>query len=57
VEIYQWMEAGDVFGRVMDFDGTSLLEEVRVDEAGTVLDVISARAIKAGGFAGKIGVL
>lgn len=57
VEIYQWMNAGDVFARVMDFDGVTVLEEIRVAEAGTVLDVICARAIKAGGFAGKIGVI
>jgi predicted deacylase len=57
VEVFQWMEAGDLFARVMDFDGTTVLEEIRVPEAGTVLDVISARAIRAGGFAGKIGVI
>lgn len=56
VEIGQWMEAGDVFARVVDYDGT-VLEEITVDEPGTVLDVITARAIKAGGFGGKTGVL
>ena len=50
------MEEGDVFVRILDFDGT-LLEEIRAPEAGVVMDVINARAIKAGGFAGKIGVI
>jgi hypothetical protein len=57
VEVYQWLNAGDLFAQVLDFDGRTVLEEIRVPEAGTVLDVISARAIKAGGFAGKIGVI
>ena len=57
VEVFQWIEEGDLFAQVLDFDGTTLLEEIRAPEAGTVLDVISARAIKAGGFAGKIGVI
>jgi len=57
VRVFEWIEEGDVFARVMDFDGCTVLEEIKASEAGTVLDVISARAIKAGGFAGKIGVL
>lgn len=51
-----WLEQGALFGRVLDFDGT-LLEELRAPEAGTVLTVIASRAIKADGFAGKIGVV
>ena len=57
VEVWQWIDKGDLFARVMDFDGQTVLEEIRAPEAGTVLDVISGRAIKAGGFAGKIGVI
>ncbi len=56
VEIGQWIEEGDVFARVLSYSG-EVIEEVRAPEAGTVLDVIVARAIKAGGFGGKIGVL
>lgn len=56
VSIGQWIEEGQVFSRVLDYDGT-VLEEIRAPEAGTVLDVIIARAIKPGGFGGKIGVL
>lgn len=56
VEIGQWIEAGEVFARVRSYDGT-VLEEIVAPEAGTVLDVIVARAIKADGFGGKIGVL
>jgi predicted deacylase len=56
VSVGQWIEEGQVFSRVLDYDG-SLLEELVAPEAGTVLDMIIARAIKAGGFAGKIGVL
>jgi len=41
---------------VVDYEGT-VLEQIRAPEAGTVLDVIVARMIKAGGFGGKIGVL
>ena len=51
-----WVEKGDLFARVLDFDGT-ILEEIRAVEAGTVLTVIASRAIKPEGFAGKIGVL
>jgi predicted deacylase len=56
VTIGGWIEEGDVFVRILDFDG-ALLEEIRAPEAGVVMDVINARAIKAGGFAGKIGVI
>ena len=56
VSIGQWIEAGEVFARVLDYDG-NVVEEITVPEAGTVLDVIVARAIKANGFGGKIGVL
>jgi hypothetical protein len=56
VTVGDWMEQNDVFARVLDFDG-SMLEEIRVPEAGVVLDVISARGIKANAFAGKIGVI
>lgn len=51
-----WIEAGEVFGCVYDFDGT-LLEEIRAEASGVVLTVISPPAIKAEGFAGKIGVV
>jgi predicted deacylase len=50
------VEEGDLLGRVFDFDG-SLLEEIRAPAAGVMLTVIAAPAIRAGGFAGKIGVL
>lgn len=56
VSVGQWIEEGQVFSRVLDYDGT-VLEELVAPEAGTVLDMIIARAIKPGGFAGKIGVL
>jgi predicted deacylase len=56
VRVGDWIEAGGLFAEVLDFEG-NVIEEVRVDEAGTVLDVIIARTIKAGGFGGKIGVL
>lgn len=56
VTVGDWIEQNDVFARVLDFDG-SVLEEIRVPEAGVVLDVISARGIKANAFAGKIGVI
>ena len=56
VEIGDWIEAGGLFAEVLDLEG-NVLEEIRVPEAGTVLDVIIARTIKAGGFGGKIGVL
>jgi predicted deacylase len=56
VMVGDWIEKGEVFGRVYDFDG-SLLEEIQAEEAGVVLTVISAPAIKAEGFAGKIGVI
>ena len=52
----QWIAAGDVFSRVLDHNG-QVLEEIKAPESGTVLDVIIARAIKAGGFGGKIGVI
>jgi predicted deacylase len=51
-----WIEKDSVFGRVHDFDGT-LLEEILSPGTGTVLTVISARAIAANGFAGKVGVV
>jgi predicted deacylase len=56
VMVGDWIEKDAVFARVRDFDGT-LLEEIRAPEAGTVLTVIASRAIKAEGFAGKIGVV
>jgi predicted deacylase len=56
VRVGQWVEAGDVFAEVRGFDG-ELLERLTCPERGTVLDVIIARAIKEGGFAGKLGVL
>ncbi len=56
VEIGQWIEQDQVFARVLDYTG-GVIEEIKAPEAGTVLDVIVARAIKAGGFGGKIGVL
>jgi hypothetical protein len=56
VQIGDWIEAGGLFAEVLDLEGR-VIEEIRVPEAGTVLDVIIARTIKAGGFGGKIGVL
>jgi len=56
VSVGDWIERDAIFAKVLDFDGTTL-EEIRVSEAGVVLDVISARAINADGFAGKIGVI
>lgn len=57
VTAWDWIEKDALFARVLDFDGSTVLEELRAPEAGTVLDVITARAIATGGFAGKIGVL
>jgi predicted deacylase len=57
VAVWDWVEEGDLFARVLDFDGRTVLEEILVPETGTVLDVIVARAINADAFAGKIGVL
>lgn len=57
VAVWDWVEEGQVFARVLGFDGTTVLEEIYAPEAGTVLDVIMARAINADAFAGKIGVL
>jgi predicted deacylase len=51
-----WVDEGAVFARVLDFDG-SVLEEVRTPDAGVVLTVINSRALKAGGFAGKVGAI
>jgi predicted deacylase len=56
VAVGDWVDAGDLFATVLDHDG-AVLEEISAPEAGTVLDVIVARMIKAGGFGGKIGVL
>ena len=56
VSIGQGIEEGQVFSRVLDYEG-NVIEEITAPEAGTVLDVIIARAIKANGFGGKIGVL
>lgn len=56
VEVGDWIDAGGLFAEVLDLEG-NVIEEIRVAEAGTVLDVIIARTIKAGGFGGKIGVL
>lgn len=56
VRVGQWVEQGELFAEVRSFDG-ELLEELRCPERGTVLDVIIGRAIKAGGFAGKLGIL
>jgi len=56
VRVGQWVEVGDVFAEVHGFDG-ELLEQLVCPERGTVLDVIIARTIKAGAFAGKLGVL
>jgi predicted deacylase len=56
VMVGDWIDEGDVFALVREFDGT-LLEEIRAPVEGTVLTVISARAIKADGFAGKMGVV
>ena len=56
VAVGDWVDTGGLFATVLDYEGT-VLEEIRAPEAGTVLDVIVARMIKAGGFGGKIGVL
>ena len=56
VSVGQWINEGEVFSRVLDYDG-NVLEEVVAPESGTVLDMIIARAIKPGGFGGKIGVI
>jgi predicted deacylase len=56
VSVGQWIEAGQVFSRVLDYEGT-VIEELLAPEGGPVLDMIIARAIKPGGFGGKIGVL
>ena len=56
VTVGDWIEKDGLFAQILDFDG-SVLEEIRVQEAGVVLDVISARALSAGAFAGKIGVI
>jgi predicted deacylase len=56
VTVGDWIETGQLFAEIRDFDDT-LLEELRAPEAGVVLTVIFSRAIKADGFAGKIGVL
>jgi len=56
VTIGNWIRTGELFARVLDFDGT-ILEELHAPEGGVILDVITARGIKAGGFAGKIGVI
>lgn len=56
VEVGDWIPAGGLFAEVHDMSGT-VVDELRAPEAGTVLDVIIARWIKEGGFAGKLGVL
>lgn len=56
VRVGQWVEVGDVFAEVHGFDG-ELLEQLICPERGTVLDVIIARTIRAGAFAGKLGVV
>jgi predicted deacylase len=56
VSIGEWITEGEVFSRVLDYDGR-VIEELSAPESGTVLDMIIARAIKPGGFGGKIGVL
>jgi uncharacterized protein len=63
VVIGQWIEEGELFARVRDFDGT-LLEEVRAPASGVVLTVLNARCVGASGdigylrgFIGKIGVV
>lgn len=55
VQVGDWIEEGQTFSEILDFDGT-LLETLRAPEAGAVIDVINSRAIKEGGFAGKIAV-
>ena len=56
VEVGSWVDKDAVFARILDFDN-SVIEEICAPESGIVLDVINARGIKAGGFAGKIGVI
>jgi predicted deacylase len=55
VQLGDWVEAGQVFSEILDFDGT-LLETIRAPETGAVIDVITSRGIREGGFAGKIVV-
>lgn len=55
VDAGDWIEAGALFGRVLDVDG-AVLEELSAPASGTVLYLMAARWIKAKGFAGKIGV-
>lgn len=51
-----WIEKGDIFGVVRDFDG-SVLEEILAPESGIALDVVVARAIKEGTKIGDIGTI
>jgi hypothetical protein len=55
-EIGGWIEEGDDFAVVRDFDGTEL-QRIRAPESGVVLDVVHGRLIREDGFVGKIGVL
>jgi predicted deacylase len=57
VVVGEWIEEGALFAEVREFDGRTLLAEIRTSAAGTVLTVLAARAINADGFAGKIGVV
>lgn len=57
VTVGEWIEEGAVFAEVREFDGRTVLGEVRAPAAGTILTVLAARAINADGFAGKIGVI
>lgn len=55
VRVGDWIQEGEVFSEILDQQG-NLVEQLLAPEAGAVVDVITARGIKAGGFAGKIVV-
>ena len=55
VEVGDWIAEGQLFSEILGYDGT-VLEQLLAPEAGSVIDVITARGIKAGAFAGKIAV-
>lgn len=50
-----WIEKGSLFAKVLDFDGSTVLEEIFAPESGIVLTMMIARGVKAEGFVGKIG--
>jgi predicted deacylase len=56
VVVGQWIERGQSFATIRDYDGTPIAQ-MTAPEAGTVLTVLASRAINDDGFAGKIGVV